>query len=80
MPAAPQFEVIAAEIVAKVTDASATAASLAGKTAAVAEHLRLIWNARGAADIAKLEFEIPSVWTTAEPASALTLALRGLDR
>ena len=70
---------IAAEIVVMVTDTSATAASLAGKTAAVAEHLRLIWNARGAADIAKIEAEITNVWTVAEPAGALTRALRTLD-
>ena len=48
--------------------------------ARIAEELRLIWNARGAADFAKLESEIPNVWTMAEPAGALTRALRALDR
>lgn len=80
MANAPRFEVIAAEIVAMVSDVSATAASTAGKTSAVAVHLRLIWNARGAADIAKLETEVPNLWTTSDPAGALTRALRALDR
>lgn len=48
--------------------------------AEIAEQLRLVWNARGAADIARLEFEIPNVWTSAEPAGPLTRALRSLDR
>jgi hypothetical protein len=48
--------------------------------ATLTDGLRLAWNARGAADIAKLEAEIPNVWTTAEPAGALTRALRTLDR
>ena len=80
MPETPLFEVIAAEIVAMVGERSATPASTdAAKTAAVAVHLRQMWNARGAADIAKLEAVIPDVWTTAEPAGALTRALRSLD-
>ena len=52
----------------------------AAKAAAVAVHPRQIWNARGAADIAKLEVEIPKVWTTGDAAGALTRALRTLDR
>lgn len=77
MPETPLFEVIASEIVAMVGERGPTDAA---KTAAVAVHLRQIWNARGAADIAKLEIEIPNVWTTADPAGGLTRALRTLDR
>jgi hypothetical protein len=66
------FEVIAAEIVAMVGERSVTAASTnAAKTAAVAVHLRQMWNARGAADIAKLEAVVPDVWTAAEPPARL---------
>lgn len=46
----------------------------------IAEQLRLVWNARGAADVAKIEFEIPNVWASPEPAGPLTRALRSLDR
>ena len=68
MSETPLFEVIAAEIVAKVNERSPSVASTdVAKTAAVAVHLRQIWNARGAADIAKLEVEIPKVWTTSDP-------------
>ena len=77
MAETPLFEVIAAEIVAMVGERGLTVAGTdAAKAAAVAVHLRQIWNARGAADIAKLEIEIPHVWTTADPAGALTRALR----
>lgn len=76
MPETPLFEVIAAEIVAMVGERGPTDVA---KTAAVAVHLRQMWNARGAADIAKLETEIPNVWTTADPGGALTRALRTLD-
>ena len=77
MAETPLFEVIAAEIVAMVGERGP---SDAAKVAAVALHLRQIWNARGAADIAKLEVEIPEVWTAGDPAGALTRALRTLDR
>jgi hypothetical protein len=43
-------------------------------------HLRQIWNTRGAADIAKLELEIPNVWTMSDSAGVLTRALLTLDR
>lgn len=46
----------------------------------IVEHLTIVWNARGAADIATLEAEIPNVWTAAAPAGPLTRALRTLDR
>jgi hypothetical protein len=77
LPETPLFEVIAAEIVAMVGERGPTDAA---KTAAVAVHLRQMWNARGAADIAKLETEIPNAWTVGGPADALTRALRTLDR
>lgn len=80
MPDAPRFEAVAAQIVAMVTDPASAVVSDAAKTAAVAMELRLIWNARGAADIAKLEDEIQRVWTMTEPAGHLTRALRALDR
>ena len=77
MSQTPLFEVIAAEIVAMVGERGPTVGGTdAAKAAAVAVHLRDIWNARGAADIAKLEVEIPNVWTTADPAGGLTRALR----
>jgi hypothetical protein len=80
MPDAPMFEAIAEEIVAIVTARSGAAASSKAATRdAVARHLRHMWNARGASDIARLEVEIPKVWATAEPAGALTRALRALD-
>jgi hypothetical protein len=61
VPKTPLFEVIAAEIVAMVGERGSTIASTdAAKTAAVAVHLRQMWNARGAADIAKLETAIPN--------------------
>lgn len=47
---------------------------------AIQTELTKIWNARGAADIAKLEFEIPNVWTSPEPAGPLTRAIQTLDR
>ena len=80
MPDVPRFEAMAAQIVAMVLDSAGAATSDAAKTAAVAVQLRLMWNARGAADIAKLEAEIPNVWTMAEPAGHLTRAFRALDR
>jgi len=72
----PLFEVIAAEIVGMVGEPGPTDAA---KTAAVAVHLRQIWNARGAADVAQLETEIRKPSTAADPAGTLTRALRILD-
>jgi hypothetical protein len=42
----------------------------------LAEQLRLIWNARGAADIAKIDAE----WREGLAAAAIDRALRTLDR
>lgn len=50
---------------------------------AMAEQLRLIWNARGAADVTKLEAELSSLMgvTAAGPyVKNLDRALRSLDR
>ena len=77
MAETPLLDLITAEIVAMVGERGPSAAA---KTPAVAVHLRQMWNARGAADIAKLEIEIPHVWTAGDPAGALTRALRTLDR
>lgn len=52
---------------------------VAAIAAAIGQELRLVWNARGAADIAKLEATIPAVSTAAEAAGLLTRALRSLD-
>jgi hypothetical protein len=48
---------------------------------ALAEQLRQVWNARGAADIATLETVVPTL-TTVRPGAMKTLdaALRALDR
>lgn len=77
MAETPNFDSIAEDLLKLATGAS-------GKPnythATIVESLRLVWNARGAADIAKLEAEIPRVWTAAAPAGPLTRALRGLDR
>ena len=47
--------------------------------AVIKEALRLVWNARGAADIAKLEIELLSRNATAQE-GPLTRALRSIDR
>ncbi|MGH9142787.1 MAG: hypothetical protein ACRD2I_16770 [Vicinamibacterales bacterium] len=47
--------------------------------ALVKETLRQVWNARGAADIAKLEVELLARQTV-QPEGPLTQALRTLDR
>jgi hypothetical protein len=81
VPDIPLFEVIAAEIVAMVGERGPAVVSTdAAKTAAVAVHLRQMWNERGTADIARLEAEIPNVWTSADPAGSLIRALRSLDK
>jgi hypothetical protein len=49
----------------------------------ISTELRLIWNARGAVDIAKVESELSTMmgWTAAGPyVKNLDRALRGLDR
>jgi hypothetical protein len=43
--------------------------------AEIVKQLRLVWNARGAADIAQIEIELDGETFTGD----LTLALRGLD-
>jgi hypothetical protein len=46
------------------------------KPEAIAEQLRQVWNARGAADLAKVE----AADATAEPLPDVLDAIRGLDR
>ena len=72
MPQTPDFAAMAARLIGVRGDPVLRAR--------IADERRPTWNARGAADIAKLEAEIPNVWTTAEPAGVLTRALRALDR
>jgi hypothetical protein len=57
MPKTPDFEAIATRVVNK-GNGQALAAQFA-------DELRLMWNARGAADVALLEGEIPNYWTMA---------------
>jgi hypothetical protein len=86
MPETPDFEQFARGIVDTLLENGGydflrpDGKSKALAQAGVAEQLRLVWNARGAADIATIEVEIPNVWTSAEPAGPLTRALRSLDR
>jgi hypothetical protein len=49
-------------------------------TVFLAEQLRVMWNARGDADIAKIENGLPDVWTAQNVVSELTRAIRTLDR
>jgi hypothetical protein len=49
-------------------------------TVFLAEQLHMIWNARGDADIAKIESGLPDVWTAQNIVGELTSALRTLDR
>jgi hypothetical protein len=46
----------------------------------IERELRLMWNARGAADIARLEGEIATLFTSPEHIGVLTRALGTLDR
>lgn len=72
----PDFEQIADRLV-------VSAAPFSPHRAAVVEQLRLIWNARGASDIAKVEAELSSMMgaTKAGPyIKNLDRALRTLDR
>ena len=80
MAETPDFDQIARKLfddyVGYVDDPNAT-------LAAIAEQLRLIWNARGAADITKLEAELSAMMgvTAAGPyVKNLDRALRQLDR
>ena len=54
MPEPPDFDQIAREIDGLVTEYARTTLDLPNPVPAIGEQLRLIWNARGAADIAYL--------------------------
>ncbi len=70
MPETPDFHAIAR---AALTDPAGHYDAY--RVGPVADQLRLVWNARGAADIAKLEAELPGALT-----KRLDAALRSLDR
>ena len=78
MPETPDFETLARKI-----GESLTVADLDEARATFAESLRLVWNARGAADMAKVESELAQQMgaTASGPyVKNLDRALRGLDR
>lgn len=75
----PDFDQIARRIAGVWGDSS----TLKPMTEAIAEQLRLIWNARGAADVARLEAELSSMMgvTAAGPyVKNLERALQTLDK
>src|SRR3984893_6805550 len=85
----PDFEQIAHRILDDAytddgtTGDARTDARKAALQAAIAEQLRFVWNARGAADLAKVETELTAMMgaTAAEPfIKNLDRALRQLDR
>lgn len=78
MPETPDFDQIARTI----ADIFGTVGETE-KEAAIADRLRLIWNARGAADVTKLDTELSILMgaTAAGPyVKNLDRALRSLDR
>jgi hypothetical protein len=80
----PDFDQIAFAIVQRIWgNTELDQPGLIIETQAVAEQLRLIWNARGAADVAKMELELSTVMgsTMAGPyCKNLDRAIRKLDR
>jgi hypothetical protein len=76
MPEPPDFERIAHDIVTATFAARFRGGLIdASDLMRVTEHLRLLWNARGVADLATIEAEFPCVYT-----KTLDRALRPLDR
>lgn len=74
MPEFPDFEQIAAPLAEYADDT---------RRKQIAEQLRLVWNARGAADLWELEFELDrmvGVQASAEQLKVLAPTLRSLDR
>ena len=85
MPETPDFEQIAHHIVdVAYTDDGQTVRDVkAALRAGIAEQLRLVWNARGAADVATIETELTAMMgaTAAGPLiKNLDRAVRQLDR
>jgi hypothetical protein len=74
MPASPDFDQFAQQTVARGFDEG-------DLVRAIAEHLRLAWNARGTADIAKVDATLAYDGTSRTGLDAmLDRALRSLDR
>ncbi len=78
MPESPNFEQIARQVsdqtgVDRLEEWDADDPDRVVK--AIAEQLRQVWNARGAADLAKIEAELPGA-----SSKALDRAIRALDR
>jgi hypothetical protein len=84
MPQTPDFEQIARHIVdVAYTDDGQVRDVKAALLAGIAEQLRLVWNARGASDLATIETELTALMgaTAAGPlVKNLDRALRRLDR
>jgi hypothetical protein len=81
MPESPDFEQIALQILARESIENATSRLPMG--AAIAEQLRLVWNARGAADASAVEARLATLtgWVTSEPyRQHLQEAIAALDR
>jgi hypothetical protein len=72
MPESPDFDQIARQLVEAHSAAAQNERDIALD---IAEQLRLVWNARGAADITLIEAELPGAYT-----KILDRALRTLDR
>jgi hypothetical protein len=74
MPESPDFDQIARTIIGAPED-NIRPRAIHDVHILIIEQLRLVWNARGAADITKLEAELPGAVT-----KRLDAALRSLDR
>lgn len=84
MPETPDFDQIARSMITTIaTDDEPRRHLINGLIADIAEQLRLVWNKRGAADIAKLDNDLSILMgpTAAGPyVKNLDRALRSLDR
>ena len=82
MPETPDFDAIALRILMTVDHVvSNPDSALESVTTAIAEDLRLVWNARGVADIATLGTVLPNLTTVKLGAlKIIDAAIRTLDR
>lgn len=83
VPETPDFDQIARNMITPIEGDDDERRQLKAKVVAdIAEQLRLVWNARGAADIALLEATVVELFERPSPSMAKTLdrALRTLDR
>jgi hypothetical protein len=79
MPEPPDFEQIARSMITTiVTDDASHRLAIEGALADFAEQLRLVWNARGAADITQIEDA--RGFLVRSNADALQSKIRSLDR